>query len=376
MNIFEELITVKEHEVEWRPGCFLAKRLHSRNLSGYEKNTIVLPCVAQNCNYEEISSDETKIGSIASFDVPVFNSHTSVKKLVKMFNRNHEILGVPIVNNGIPVGLVMKAEFFTKLSKKFGFDLFYNRPVSYVMNGDFLTTDANQSIDFIAKKVLSRNFSRLYDSFIITKDNTYYGISTVHALLEKMTALKIKYTSQSNPLTGFPGNNAIKTFVEKQIKHNLDFAFVYIDLDHFKAYNDYYGFCKGDEAIKKVADLIAAVFKPSSIGYVGHIGGDDFIAIIHPEETQELCTRFIHKFDEMSPTLYADSDTENGYIETLDRKGEKCRFPLMTVSLAVAVSNEKSQFKTLQEISAVVAEVKTKAKAIQGSIFLVDQRKR
>ena len=91
----------------------------------------------------------------------------------------------------------------------------------------------------------------LYDIFIITEGNKYYGISTVHALFEKMTALKIKHASQANPLTGLPGNVSIRAFVEKQIRTGQDFACVYFDLDFFKAYNDCYGFCKGDEAIKK-----------------------------------------------------------------------------------------------------------------------------
>ena len=243
------------------------------------------------------------------------------------------------------------------------------------MNTHFLTLDLNQNIDTVAERVLSRNFSRLYDAFIITKNNKYYGISTVHALLERMTALKIRYASQSNPLTGLPGNLSIMSFVEKQIQTNQDFACVYFDLDNFKAYNDYYGFCKGDEVIKRTADLIVEVFKYSRIGYIGHIGGDDFFSVVHPEEIHELCANFINRFDGVVPTFYTERDVKNGYIETVDRKNEKCRFPLMSVSLSAVASNENVRFNSFLEISMVVAEVKKKAKAIKGSVYLIDQRK-
>ena len=244
------------------------------------------------------------------------------------------------------------------------------------MSVTFLTVDVNQDVDSVAKQALSRDFSMLYDIFIITEGGKYYGVSTVHALLERMTALKIKHASQANPLTGLPGNLSIRNFVEKLISTGHDFACVYFDLDSFKAYNDCYGFCKGDEAIKKTAYLIMEIFALSIIGYVGHIGGDDFIAVIHTEEIQELCARFIREFDAMVPTLYTGTDVENGCIETLDRKNEKCRFPLMSISLAVVESKEQSRFNTFHEIGAVAAEIKKKAKAIQGSIFIVDQRKR
>lgn len=372
IETFEEYETVKALGVDWGQGYLFGK-----------PSSVLLSvpfCVRNNRDSyhhgEGFSSDAVGIGSIASLDTPVFKSCDSVSEVVKIFNRSPEILGIPIVDDGKPAGVVMKTELFSKLSKKFGFDLFYYRPVSYVMNGNFLRTDVNQSVDLVAKEVLSRDVSKMYDIFVVMKDGKYYGISTVHALLERMTALKIKYASQANPLTGLPGNVSIKAFLERQIKSGQNFACVYFDLDNFKPYNDYYGFCKGDEVIKRTADLINEIFRPSRIGYVGHIGGDDFLAVIHPEEIQELCTRFIFKFDSMSPTFYAGADVQNGYIETLDRKNEKCRFPLLSVSLAVVLQDGNSRFDSFLEISSVAAEVKKRAKAIKGSTCLINQRKR
>lgn len=374
IETFDEFTTIKALGIDWGQGYLFGKPSSTlQSVPGHVKNKIVLH---QHAHGEADSSVETGIKSIASVNVPVFHCNTLVGKLVETFNQTPEVLGIPIVNNGIPVGLVMKTKLFSHLSKKFGYDLFYYRPISHLMSATFLTVDVNQDVDSVAKQALSRDFSMLYDIFIITDGGKYYGVSTVHSLLEKMTALKIKHASQANPLTGLPGNISIRAFVETQIRTGQDFACVYFDLDYFKAYNDCYGFCKGDEAIKKTAYLIVKIFAVSRIGYVGHIGGDDFIAIIHTEEIQELCARFIREFDAMAPTLYTEADVKNGCIETLDRKNEKCKFPLMSISLAVVESKQNSRFNTFHEIGATAVEIKKKAKAIQGSIFIVDQRKR
>ncbi len=380
IETLDEFNTIKELGIDWGQGYFFGKPSSKlQSVPVHVKNKIVSH---QHAHGEASSLDETGIKSIASVNVPTFHANTLVGKLVETFNQNPEMLGIPIVNDGIPVGVVMKAKLYAQLGKKFGFDLFYNRPISsltsetFLTNATFLTVDIRWDIDAVAKRVLSRDFSMLYDIFIITDGSKYYGISTVHALLEKMTSLKIKHASQANPLTGLPGNVSIRAFVETQIRTGQDFACVYFDLDSFKAYNDCYGFCKGDEAIKKTAYLIMEIFALSIIGYVGHIGGDDFIAVIHPQEIQELCAKFIREFDVMVLTLYTGTDVENGGIETLDRKNEKCKYPLMSISIAVVESKEQSRFNTFHEIGATAVEIKKKAKAVQGSVFIVDQRKR
>lgn len=372
IETFDEYGAVRTLGVDWGQGYLFGKPSSSlQPIPDMIKHKIAV------YHYREDNFlDDTKIGSITSFDHPVFTSNTLVRELLKTFTENSEILALPIVDDRIPVGLVMKTELFSKLGKKFGFDLFSNRPVSSVMNPNFLSLDLNQSVDIVAEQVLARDFSRLYDALIVTKNNKYYGISTVHALLERMTALKIRYASQSNPLTGLPGNLSIKAFVEKQIQTKQDFACVYFDLDNFKAYNDYYGFCKGDEVLKRTSDLIVEVFKNSQIGFIGHIGGDDFFSVIHSKEIHELCESFIAKFDGIVSAFYDEHDVKNGYIETLDREDKKCRFPLISISLAVVISGENARFNSFLEISMVAAEVKKKAKAMKGSVFVIDQRKR
>jgi len=367
----EEYRAAKRLGVDWGQGYLFGKpsfNLHKVPIS--IKNTMIFE---SHC-CEKTLTDEARIGSIASVNTPVFQSDALVEELVEVFRQNDELLGVPVVKEDIPVGLVMKTELFTKLSQRYGFDVFHKRPLSRVMNANFLTVDIDQGIDTVAAKVLARNFSRLYDAFIITINNKYYGIGTVHVLLERMTDLKIRYATQSNPLTGLPGNIGIRAFLEEQIKSKRDFACVYFDLDNFKAYNDKYGFSKGDEVIKKTSELIAEIFRNSSIGYVGHIGGDDFVTVIHPDEVQELCTDFIFKFDSEVPTFYSNEDFQRGYIEAIGRNNEKDTFPLMTISLSVITSQGDSRCNSFLEIGKIAAEVKKKVKTIKGSAFLINRR--
>jgi GGDEF domain-containing protein len=154
---------------------------------------------------------------------------------------------------------------------------------------------------------------------------------------------------------------------------------LYCDLDNFKAYNDAYGFSRGDEAILFTRDCLRKSFDELGIqdGFIGHEGGDDFIAITDFDSWEPCVKHFIELFDSGVPLLYSDSDRANGYLESVDRKGIRQRFPLMTVSVAV-VTNQWRAYARHDEIAQTAAELKKLAKranGTNGSQFAVDRRK-
>ena len=188
---------------------------------------------------------------------------------------------------------------------------------------------------------------------------------------------RIRLTRASNPLTGLPGNLTIEQELNKRIGRGHKFACCYIDLDNFKAYNDYYGFEKGDECIRWVANILihTAEVLGHQNDFVGHIGGDDFVYVSTPDQVEKVCQSIVEAFDSQVGALYTVEDRERGYIEVANRREESQKFPLMTLSIGVT-SNERRQLSSALQVSEIAAELKRAAKSriSEHSRFIVDRR--
>jgi diguanylate cyclase (GGDEF)-like protein len=180
---------------------------------------------------------------------------------------------------------------------------------------------------------------------------------------------------EANPLTRLPGNVTIEKEILTLIQKKSSFAVLYVDLNSFKAYNDIYGFVKGDDVIRETARILLSQSE-SAHGFVGHIGGDDFIILTVPEQSEILCKKMIAAFDAKVPEFYSSEDKARGYIETKDRKGVVTRFPLLSMSIGV-VSNQLKPLTSLGEVSKIGAEMKHFAKETKdkGSSYAVDRRR-
>ena len=202
----------------------------------------------------------------------------------------------------------------------------------------------------------------------IDEDYLYYTIINVLGL--------IYINRRVSPLTGLPGNVQIQAELKKRFLNKETFAMMYLDLDNFKAYNDVYGFLKGDEIIKFTARTILKNIHTDEYedSFVGHVGGDDFIAIVSETDYDRICQNIIADFDHNVTKFFTDEDAEKGYIEVANRKGIIEQFPLTSISIGV-VEVEKGRFANVLEIGEAGASVKHLAKTIQGSTYVIDRRK-
>lgn len=209
------------------------------------------------------------------------------------------------------------------------------------------------------------------DDYLVKPVNEKELVIKVNNLFQR-----IEHNRMANPLTGLRGNIDIKEEIKRRIKSKELFAVLYIDLDNFKSYNDYYGFLRGDEVIKLTAKILsdAVELVGNDKDFLGHIGGDDFVIITTPEKAEEMCKYIISRFDSEIKFLYDKKDRERGYIETTSRRGEKLKFPFVSVSIAI-VTNEFRDFRSDLEISEVAAELKKKLKQMKGSCYLKDRRR-
>jgi diguanylate cyclase (GGDEF)-like protein len=178
----------------------------------------------------------------------------------------------------------------------------------------------------------------------------------------------------ANPLTGLPGNHVISRQIEAAIASGTPFAACYADLDHFKAYNDEYGFEAGDQVIKRLGEILAAVLRDKAANaFIGHIGGDDFFFLADLSSFETCCQEAIARFDACIPTYYKEEHRQRGYIEAINRQGEPVRYPIMTLSIGV-VTNAQRSFTDAMQVANLAAEMKKYAKSVSGSVFRVDRR--
>ncbi len=180
----------------------------------------------------------------------------------------------------------------------------------------------------------------------------------------------------ASPTTRLPGNIAIEREINARIRNGNPFSVCYIDLDNFKAYNDNYGFLKGDAVIKQTAKVIADVVKEygNDLDFIGHIGGDDFIIITTADKDDIVCSKIIDSFNKIIPLYYNKEDRNRGYIELENRRSQIEKFPIMTISIAVVISNDQRRIKHFAQISDIAAEIKKAAKRIEGSVYIKDRR--
>ena len=178
-----------------------------------------------------------------------------------------------------------------------------------------------------------------------------------------------------NPLTGLPGNILIEEVLKKKVNSKEKFAFMYADLDNFKAYNDAYGFLKGDEILRAFSIIIQeAAAKKGNIGdFVGHIGGDDFVLITTPDKAEDIAKEIIRVLENRCKDFYNQEDAQRGYIKSINRQGVACLFPLVSVSIGIA-HNEKRDIETHWEVVEVATELNKYAKKTPGNIYAKDQR--
>jgi len=178
-----------------------------------------------------------------------------------------------------------------------------------------------------------------------------------------------------HPSTRLPGAPEIEAEIGRRLAAGETFAACYADLDHFKEYNDRYSYYEGDRVIRILAKIlhdVARGYCPED-GFVGHIGGDDFIFIVPVRSAPEICQEIVSIFDALVPCQYSEQDRLAGYFFGKDRRGQLHRVPLMTVSIGV-VTNERRAFTHPAQVSELATEMKSYAKTLPGSVYVVDRR--
>ena len=262
-------------------------------------------------------------------------------------------------------------------------------PNLIIINGDGLQKDVLKICEFIRKNpenaitpiiVTASSKEVEFRVEVLKRVVEYYIPKPLHEVYFYYTIKNLSRLIDANRcisnLTGLPGNVQIEIELKRRVAGKKLYAVLYADLDNFKAYNDKYGFMNGDEVIKFTANVMREnIQKYGTKGdFLGHIGGDDFVAIVSYENARKIGKEIIKQFNENIKDFYSKEDVKNGFIKILNRKGRMEKYPLMTLTIAM-ISNKYRKYDSVLELGEDGASVKKKAKSIEGSTFLENRRK-
>ena len=240
---------------------------------------------------------------------------------------------------------------------------------------------ANEDNSITPIVVISSNWDKEHRIKILEESVEYFIIKPVDREYLYYTIKNMLRLLQSNrtisALTGLPGNIQIQAEIKKRLLNRETFAMFYFDLDNFKAYNDIYGFSNGDEIIKFTARTIVNNIHNLGLenSFIGHIGGDDFIAILEATDYDKISRDIISDFDTYVLGYYNAEDVARGFLEVANRRGIIEQFPLTSISIGI-VEVTPGRFKSTLEIGEVGAQVKHQAKSVMGSAYVVNRRKK
>ncbi len=313
------------------------------------------------------------------------NRNISVREVYRIMDRKDFFPGIVVVDEGKPVGLVMRNHLHRQLGSQFGVSLYFNKPISVLMDHQPLTIEEDTPIEQASRLAMNRKKGKLYDSIIVVnKEKLLIGVVSVQSILDTITRLRVEIARGANPLTGLPGSIAIEQELYRRKNEGTPFSFIYIDLDNFKAYNDRYGFERGNGIILFTANLLNSVLRKYGLGddFLGHIGGDDFVLVTGRTNPEGLCCAIIRYFDRLIKSFYDPEDRIAGGIYSIGRYSgqngksenyEKKWFHFVSISMALIEYDERAN-PDMKTISKKAAQLKHYAKTIAGSVYVRDRR--
>jgi diguanylate cyclase (GGDEF)-like protein len=299
---------------------------------------------------------------------PAVPPDTPHQMVAEMFQADESLHSIAIVEDGAPVGLLNRERFFDQYAKPYFKELYGRKPCTLFAHMSPLTLDRYTGIDTLTQVLTSEDQRYLTEGFIITEGGKYLGVSTGEQLVRAVTEIRIEAARHANPLTFLPGNIPISQHIARLLASGNDFVACYGDLNHFKPFNDHYGYWQGDEMIRLVASVFVA-HCDARRDFVGHVGGDDFVVVFQSRDWAERCADIIEDFNTKARSLFDAEALARGGIEAEDRDGMMRFFGFTSLSIG-AVRVRGGQYSQPEQVASAAALAKHKAKLATRGLYL------
>ncbi len=362
-----ELASVRELGINFAQGFLLAKPA--------TKADTRVPPVLQTQNDVNTNANKLSTDSVAHLLRPVKGESWQAITLdiLERFKNDKSLHTIPILDEQHVVGIVMREELMEHFSKPLSHALYDKKPISLLMRTDFISVESKISLEELSRMLTDETRLEARTPFVITENGTYKGMGSVRSLLKKITDAQLERAKYSNPLTLLPGNVPIDKELDSLLARKQNFHFAYIDLNHFKPFNDQYGYAKGDQVIVLLAQLIKKICNTEHC-FIGHIGGDDFVVIFYRREDLTMLNELVREFDQKVKAFFSQEHIFLGGYAGYTRSGEQTFFQLLSLSIGL-VSPDVNLCTSHHHIAELAVDAKQQAKRSQGSAIFHCNRK-
>ncbi len=313
--------------------------------------------------------------SASALAVPIapVSSKTTLATVYQRFVDDQDLLVLPVVDEHKPIGLLNRHRVLEEFSRQYRRELLARRSCKSLMDSSPFVVEASMDIQSLSTLVAAGKRRHFVDGFLITRAGRYLGIGDGLHLMQEIARLQIRTAIYSNPLTLLPGSVPLDEHMQRLLDAGAPFAVAYCDLDNFKAYNDVYGYRRGDEVIRFCAEVLTKACIPGR-DFLGHIGGDDFIIVFQNPEWEHVCRSAIGQFDERRRDFFEPEHLAAGGYFARGRGTSELFFPLVGLSIG-ALEIQRGHYQSISEVSVRTAALKAQAKRAAGSYLALDTLK-
>ena len=298
---------------------------------------------------------------------PTVTTHTTNDEVAARFIESPSLHAMALLDGERPAGIINRTHFMNEYSKLYYREVWGRKPCGMHANAEPRLVEREHSVDELIGILTSEDQRYLTDGFIVTENGRYVGLGTGDQLVRSVTETRIEAARHANPLTFLPGNIPISQHIERLLKKQVRFAACYADLNHFKPFNDCYGYWRGDEMIRLLA-RVAAAHCDNQRDFLGHVGGDDFILLFQSADWRERCEQLVRTFNAQVFGMYEERVRQKGGIEAEDRYGVQRFFPCTTVSIG-AVVIDGGLFTRAEDVANLAALAKHDAKRAAAGVL-------
>ena len=305
-------------------------------------------------------------------DAPCVVPDAASEQVLELLLKHEGLHALAVVKDGVPVGMLTRPLLLDRFTRIYTRELYGKKPCSVFMDREPLVVDIGTLISDLSELVVRKGKQTFTDGFIITENGKYRGMGSGYDLMRAITEMQVVAARYANPLTMLPGNVPIHEHTDRLLAADVDFVAAYFDLDHFKPFNDVYGYRKGDAVIQLLGRILSQECDPG-LDFLGHVGGDDFVILFQSADWQERCQRILARFDTERMALFQFEHVAEGGYFSEDRRGKMVFHPLVSLSIG-AVPIGQAEACQRHDIERVAAEAKKMAKKADGSSLFVERR--